>query len=124
MIKLEEEIAALKARIAELEKLVPKPPEEFTPRPWRRYDPTENASMDPQTMKELADAMPPLNGAAEARALSAVAVGRQPIAPSGKDPSQRILGSGRGWVEPNELPSFGQSAADRMIDKAVGGEGK
>ena len=86
-------------------------------------DYTANASMPPSAMRELAAAMPAINGAEEARALSAVAVGRQPIR---KDPSQRTVGVGSGkggWQEPRDLPHHGQSFGDRVID-AIGGEGK
>jgi hypothetical protein len=100
---------------------MPAPPKPFVEEPWQPIDWTARATMHPSTMRELAAAMPPLNGAAEAQALGAVAVGRQPIQKG--DPSQRVVGQGRGWVEPRELPHHGSSYGDRVID-AIGGEGK
>ena len=124
---------ALEARVRQLEEVVarlqgleppkPKPVEPFVAEPWQPIDWTARASMPPLAMRELAEAVPKdMCGAAEARALSAVAVGRQPVV--GKsDPSQRVLGQGRGWVEPRKLPHHGQSYADGVID-GIGGEGK
>ena len=51
-----DDIAALKARVAELER-ANKPPSR-TPEPWQRFDPTANMSMPQSTMLEMADVVP------------------------------------------------------------------
>jgi len=107
------EMAELKARVAELEKQnKPKPPE--APYVHRPIDYTAAASMPPAAMRELAEAMPAMNGAKEAAALSAVAVGRQPVVQS-QDRGQRGLNT-TGWRDPAPPPHFGQSFGDKMTD--------
>jgi hypothetical protein len=49
----DDELAALKARVAELEAKA-KPPEPFTPEPFQRFDPTAGMSMPRSTMLEMA----------------------------------------------------------------------
>ena len=105
---------------------LPRLPEPQAEPPYvhRRIDFTERASMPPQAMRELADAMPAMNGAKEAAALNAVAVGRQPVV-QGQDRGQRGLNTGgSGWRDAKPLPKFGTSYAERALDKFVGGEGK
>jgi hypothetical protein len=57
MSKQTDEIAALKARVEELER-ANKPPEPFKPEPYQRYDPTAGMSMPRSTMLEMARAVP------------------------------------------------------------------
>jgi hypothetical protein len=54
---LQEELAKLKARVAELER-ANKPPEPFKPEPYQRYDPTAGMSMPRSVMQEMAAAIP------------------------------------------------------------------
>jgi hypothetical protein len=53
-----DEIAALKARVAELEARSPKPPKPFKPQPYQRYDPTEGMSMPPSALRAMVEAVP------------------------------------------------------------------
>ena len=55
--KQTDELAALKARIEELER-ANKPPEPFVPEPWTPYDPTSHMSMPPSAVREMANAIP------------------------------------------------------------------
>jgi hypothetical protein len=52
-----DEIAALKARVAELEARA-KPPEPFVPEPYQRFDPTAGMSMPRSVMREMVNAVP------------------------------------------------------------------
>jgi hypothetical protein len=54
--KQTDELAALKARIEELERA--NKPSEFKPEPFERYDPTANMSMPRSVMEEMARAVP------------------------------------------------------------------
>jgi hypothetical protein len=53
----EDELAALKARVAELEAKA-KPPKPFMPEPYQRFDPTANISMPISAMREMVNAAP------------------------------------------------------------------
>jgi hypothetical protein len=58
MTKQTNELAALKARIEELERKA-KPPEPFKPDPnWQRYDPTANMSMPLNALQAMVNAVP------------------------------------------------------------------
>jgi hypothetical protein len=53
----DDELAALKARVEELERAA-KPPAPFDPGPYQRYDPTEGMSMPASVVREMARAVP------------------------------------------------------------------
>jgi len=55
--KPEDEIAALKARVEELER-ANKPPKPFVPEPYQKYDPTANFTLPPSVVREMAAAVP------------------------------------------------------------------
>jgi hypothetical protein len=98
---------------------MPRLPREEPLEPMPRFDPTAALGMPASTMREMAN-LDCGDARGDARALSA---GREMVKQGSKsDPSQRSVGRG-GWVEPRPLASHGQSAADRMIDEAIGGEG-
>ena len=52
-----DELAALKARVEELER-ANKPKEPFKPEPYQRYDPTANFTLPPSVVREMAAAVP------------------------------------------------------------------
>jgi hypothetical protein len=52
-----DELAALKARVAELEAKA-KPPEPFKSAPYQKYDPTERMTMPSSVVREMAAAVP------------------------------------------------------------------
>jgi hypothetical protein len=100
---------------------LPKIEEPFKAEPFQPYDPTAAMGMPASVMAAMTavDCGNPMDAA---RALSA---DRDMVkqGPS-KDPSQQRAVGQRGWVEPRDPPHFGQSAADRMVDEAVGGAGR
>jgi hypothetical protein len=53
-----DELAALKARVAELEARSPKPPKPFTPAPYQQYDPTAGMSMPPSALRAMVEVVP------------------------------------------------------------------
>jgi hypothetical protein len=52
MTKKDDELAALKARVEELERAA-KPPEPFKPQPYQRYDPTANMRMPDSALRDM-----------------------------------------------------------------------
>ena len=57
MSKQTDELAALKARVEELERAA-KPPEPFKPEPYQRYDPTAGMCMPPSALAAIVAAVP------------------------------------------------------------------
>jgi len=55
--KPEDELAALKARVEELER-ANKPSKPFVPEPYQKYDPTANFTLPPSVVREMAAAVP------------------------------------------------------------------
>ena len=55
-----DELAELKARVAELERAnkPPEPAKPFVPEPYQRYDPTAGMSMPPSALREMVNAVP------------------------------------------------------------------
>jgi hypothetical protein len=114
-----DEINALKARVAELERAA-KPPEPFTPEPWQRFDPTAGMSMPPSALRAMADAVP------DSVMRDIVAHGTIPD-PSGAGASGQVTAvrgpSGvypntSGWREATPLgPPPGVAACDRLMDE-------
>jgi hypothetical protein len=118
-----DELAALKARVEELER-ANKPPEPFKPVPYQRYDPTANFTLPPSVVREMAAAVPPNfmqdvvrdNRAPSGRAGAIPTSHQQPTSVRGNAP-----GDGTGWSEPRPLsnpPGTGPgSLADRIVDE-------
>jgi hypothetical protein len=106
MADSENELAALKARVAELEARA-KPPEPFTPQPYQRFDPTEGMSM-PRSAKE-AMFMPDhvMQGIVREQRVSSVAQGPSADGTTGTisavHRSSGLPGTTNGWVEPRPL---------------------
>jgi hypothetical protein len=117
-----DELAALKARVAELEKAA-KPTALPDMKSFRRFDPTEGMSMDRSVMREMARAVPD----AMIREI-ALRDGRAPTGPSaqGVVPSSQPLSNvrvggtgGTGWAK--EVPLGPQphiQHVDRLLDHA------
>jgi hypothetical protein len=121
----DEELAALKARVAELEALVPKPPKPFTEEPYQRWDPTAGMSMPRSTLLEMAAAVPDsaIKGIVAEQRTSSVNQGPSAAGVGGTissvHPNPGMPGShrGTGWVEAKPLgPPPGVAAADRLMD--------
>jgi hypothetical protein len=111
-----DELAALKARIEELEARSPKPPEPFKPAPYQRYDPTEGMTMPPSALRAMVEAVP------DRMLREIVRDYRAPTGPTTMVPRQgggpaNVPGSGTGWAEPTPLgPPPGVAQADRLMD--------
>jgi hypothetical protein len=111
------ELDELKARVAELEK-AGKPPEPFKSEPRQPIDYTAGATMDRETMRDLATAIPP----DLARDLHADLARGNPLTQSVAQLSQggndRVqIQRGSGWVEPNPLAQPpGVPIMDRLMD--------
>ena len=118
--RLEELMERVVAKV--LGEEMPRLPKEepFVAQPMPRFDPTANLGMPASTMAAMT-AVDCGNAMDDVRALNA---GREMVRQGPKaDPGHRAVGD-RGWIEPRPLASHGQSAADRMVDEAVGGESK
>jgi hypothetical protein len=116
-----DELAALKARVAELEEKA-KPPKPFVPKPYEPIDWTARMSMPPSALQAMV--------AAEPRGFMAGVVGdnRAPIGPSSAVPSSQqvtgsgggpanVPGSGTGWAREIPLgPSMHQRYVDQQFD--------
>jgi len=114
----ENELDALKARVAELEaKANPKP---FTPEPYQRFDPTANISMPRSTMLEMANAAP------DHVMRGIVRDNRAPTNASVIPDRQQMRGQMRGQVRggtgwAHQVPISnppGTAQADRLMDAA------
>jgi hypothetical protein len=90
---------------------MPAPPKPFVEEPYQPIDWTARMSMAPQALAEMTRV-----GCGDPRAdAAALTAGRGMVKQgSEKDPSQRVMRSG--WQDERPLSSFGQSAADRMVD--------
>src|SRR6516165_9951410 len=122
--KTEDEIAALRAEIADLKSALagkedkPKPKKEFVPPPYQRYDPTERMSMPRSAIEAMIAAEPRgfMSGVvrdnrAPTGPSSAVPRSEQPTDVRAPQPS-----STPGWVEPTPL---GPPPGIDLIDRAV-----
>jgi len=110
----ENELAALKARVAELEaKANPKP---FTPEPYQRFDPTANISMPRSTMLEMAIPDHVMRGI--------VRDNRAPVGYAGVIPDRRLSQQvrrvpGTGWRDATPLSNPpGVALVDKLMDAA------
>ena len=95
-----DEIAALKARVEELER-ANKPPE-FKPEPYQRYDPTAGMSMPRSVMEEMARAVPDHVIKNIALRDARAPTGRPGAIPASQQPAstsaRNVAGSGTGWA--------------------------
>ena len=117
----EDELAALKARISELEaKVSPPPKKEFVPEPYQRYDPTEGMSMPPSALREIAQhpCNQVMRGVIQDRHAP---TGRPGMIPDSGGPRSGVgsgVGSGTGWAPEIPLgPSIHQRYVDAQIDE-------
>jgi hypothetical protein len=114
----EDELAALKARISELEaKVSPPPKKEFVPEPYQRYDPTEGMRMPPSALREMAQhpCNQVMRGVIQDRHAPTGRPGMIPSSGSGGPPSSS-KSSTPGWVDPRPL---GPQPGIDLIDKGV-----
>jgi hypothetical protein len=114
----DDELAALKARVEELERKAkpPEPEKPFVPAPYQRYDPTAGMSMPPSALRAMV--------AAEPRGFMAGVVhdNRAPTGRPGMIPQEQVsgprasAGDGKGWAR--EIPLGPQPGID-LIDRGV-----
>jgi hypothetical protein len=111
------ELDALKARVAELEaKANPKP---FTPEPYQRFDPTANISMPRSTMLEMGNAVPDhvMRGIVRDNRAPVGYAGVIPDRRAEVHPGRRSLGTGWRDATPLSNPP-GVARADKLMDEA------
>ena len=118
--KPEDELAALKARVEELER-ANKPSKPFVPEPYQKYDPTANFTLPPSAVREMA-AVVPHNFMQDV-----VRDNRAPSRPGAIPSSQQqaggvhsgggAAGDGTGWSRSIPLgPSMHQRYVDAQLD--------
>jgi hypothetical protein len=118
-----EKIAALEARIEELER-ANKPPEPFKPEPYQRYDPTAGMCMPPSALAAMVNAVPD-------RVLrDIVHDNRGPRTPTGMIPRGQqptggggpanVPGSGTGWAHETPIgPPPGINYVDAQLERKM-----
>ena len=113
MVK-KDELAELKARVAELEAKA-KPPEPFKPEPWTPYDPTARMSMPPSALREMVNAVPDNVIRDIAMRDNRAPTGRPGMIPGSQQPTspRPSAGDGSGWAR--EIP-LGPSMHQRYVD--------
>ena len=114
-----DELAALKARVEELERAANPPKEKpFVPQPYQRYDPTAGMSMPMSTMLEMHRAAGHVMG-------GVLHDNRAPTSPSTIPRSQQVSNAGggaaprggTGWGAATPLsPPPGVAQADKLMD--------
>ena len=114
-----DELAALKARVEELER-ANKPKEPFKPPPYEPIDWTARMSMPPSALQAMVAAEPKgfMAGVVQdnrvSRGPTSAISGQQPSGGSGP---ANVPGSGTGWQTPTPLsPPPGVAQADRLMD--------
>jgi hypothetical protein len=120
MTKAEEEIAALRARIEELERAA-KPEPAPDPKDFERYDPTANMTMPASVLREMVRAVPDFRDVALRDARAPTGPSAQGVIPSSQQMSNvRVGGSGvGGWAREIPLgPQPGINHVDALIDQA------
>ena len=108
-----DELAELKARVAELERAAkPEPKSEFKPEPFERYDPTANFSMPPSALRAMVAAEPRgfMRGVVHD---NRAPTGRPGMIPQQSTSSRPSAGDGTGWAR--EIP-LGPSMHQRYVD--------
>jgi hypothetical protein len=117
----DDELAALKARVEELERAAkPTEPEKpFVPAPYQRYDPTEGMSMPPSALREMAQhpCNQVMRGVIQDRHAPTGRLGMIPSSGSGGPPSSS-KSSTPGWIDPRPLGpqrNPNQSSPSRQI---------
>jgi hypothetical protein len=116
--KQAKEIAALKARVAELERAAkpPAPAAPFKPAPYQQYDPTANMCMPMSTMMEMARVVP-TSMLRDIVHDNRAPTGRPGMIPDSQQASGASTGRGSGWVDPAPLgPPPGLRYVDQQID--------
>jgi len=102
--KQSDELAELKARVAELERAAKPepPPKPFVPEPYQRYDPTAGMSMPRSALMEMARAVPDHVMKNIALRDARAPTGRPSAIPQSQQPTntsaRNVPGSGTGWA--------------------------
>jgi hypothetical protein len=116
-----DELAALKARVAELERAA-KPPPSPDPRNFPRYDPTEGMTMPASALREMVNCVPDsfVRDIAQRDARAPTGPSAQGAIPSSQPLSNiRTGGGGTGWAREIPLgPQPGINHIDRLLDHA------
>jgi hypothetical protein len=115
------EIAALKARVAELEARTkpPEPPKPFVPTPHQQYGPTANMTMPPSALRAMVDAVPDHMLRDIVRDHRGAPTGPTTMNPSLGQHAHRgaaVPGDGTGWAR--EIP-LGPSPHQRYVDAQI-----
>src|SRR5262249_13372855 len=115
--KQADEMAALLARVAELERAA-KPPEPFKPEPYQRYDPTANMCMPRSALQAMVAAEPRgfMSGVVHDNRAPTGRPGMIPSASSQGGGPANVPGSGTGWAR--EIP-LGPPAGIRYVDQQL-----
>ena len=121
MTKKDDELAALKARVEELER-ANKPPEPFKPEPYEPIDWTARMSMPPSALAAMVNdpSNQVMRGVIQDRHAP---TGRPGMIPATQGTADRapanVPGSGTGWGAATPLgPPPGVAQADRLMDEA------
>jgi hypothetical protein len=115
-----DEIAALKARVEELER-ANKPPKPFVPEPYQRYDPTEGMRMPPSALAAMVAAVPDHVIREIAMRDNRAPTGRPGMIPSSHQQptgggSANVPGSGTGWAHETPIgPPPGINYVDAQL---------
>jgi hypothetical protein len=123
-----DELSALKRKLAELEaKVNAPPPPPFTPEPYQRWDPTAGMSMPRSTMQEMVRVIPDgmIQGIVHD---NRAPTGRPGVIPQHVQPAASVrgpgpAGDGTGWRTVREYGADGQhptpgiAHADRIADE-------
>ena len=113
-----DEIAALRARIEQLERAA-KPPAEPDLKNFQRYDPTARMTMPASVLREMAAAVPDnfVRDIAMRDGRAPTGPSSQGVIPSSQQVSNVRLGGGTGWQAPIPLgPSPHQRYVDAQLD--------
>jgi hypothetical protein len=125
MSNKDDELAALKARVEELERLAQPPPPPPDPRSFPRYDPTARMSMPASALREMARAVPDavIRDVALRDCRAPTGPSGEGVVPSGQQVSSVHPGpvapiNKTGWVEPAPIgPVAGIKHVDRLMDE-------